>query len=127
VSNTDFVNSGSYLRTVFVFISGITTFTGLAGGAGFFGSGLTATGGGGGGGGATTGLLAVTGAVGLTAGAWTGWGLPAGCVFDTVLTTGFGFPLNWPFTGTAGALGVLDILDRGDFFAGMDTGFLAGA
>src|ERR1700730_5946324 len=52
VSKTDFVNSGSYLRTVFVFISGITTFTGLGGATGFFGStfgGVTATGGGGGG------------------------------------------------------------------------------
>ncbi len=39
-SSTDFVNSGSYFLTVFVLISGITTFTGLAGGAGFFGGGI---------------------------------------------------------------------------------------
>src|SRR6187402_1707031 len=49
VSKTDFVNSGSYLRTVFVFISGMTTLVGLAGGAaGFLISGLIDTGGGGG-------------------------------------------------------------------------------
>src|ERR1700730_3476191 len=46
VSNTDLVNSGSYLRTVFVFISGITTFTGFAGGAAFLGSCFTTVGGG---------------------------------------------------------------------------------
>jgi hypothetical protein len=127
VSNTDFVNSGSYLRTVFVFISGITTFTGLGGAAGFFGSGLIATGGGGGGG-AAIGLLAVTGAVGLAAGVWTGWGLPAGCVFDTAPGAEFGLPPSWTFGGTACALGVaaLDILDIGAFFVGMDRGFLAG-
>jgi hypothetical protein len=39
------VNSGSYLRTVFVLISGITTFPGFAGsGAAFLSSGLKATG-----------------------------------------------------------------------------------
>ncbi|HEV3325829.1 MAG TPA: hypothetical protein VG052_09490 [Puia sp.] len=104
----------------------MTTFTGLAGGAGFFGSGLTATGGGGGGG-AATGLMAVTGTACLMAGAWIGWDLPAGCVFDTMPETEFGFPPSWTFAGTACALGVLDILDIGAFFAGMDTGFLAGA
>ena len=83
VSNTDFVNSGSYLRTVFVFISGITTFTGRAGGVGFLASGLT---------------VAVVGAVGKAtavvlpmgtgvdvglAGAWAGAAFAAGaCVFD---------------------------------------------
>src|SRR6185295_9297368 len=39
-SRTDLVNSGSYFLTVFVFNSGITTFIGLAGGAGFFGGGI---------------------------------------------------------------------------------------
>src|SRR4026208_344211 len=39
-SSTDFVSSGSYFLTVLVFISGITTLTGLAGGAGFFGGGI---------------------------------------------------------------------------------------
>src|SRR6201999_4272637 len=69
VSNTDFVNSGSYLRTVFVFISGMTTFTGLAGKAGlvgvagFFVSGLGVTGGGGGGG--ATDLATMGAAVGF--------------------------------------------------------------
>ena len=38
------MNSGSYLRAVFVFISGITTFTGLAGGSGFLGGGGGGTG-----------------------------------------------------------------------------------
>jgi hypothetical protein len=126
VSNTDFVNSGSYLRTVFVFISGMTTFTGFGGAAGFFGSGLTATGGGGGGG-AATGLPAVTGAVCLAAGVWAGWDLAAGCVLDTVPETLFGFPASWTFGGAiCGFAGAdLDILDIGAFFAGM-TGFFAG-
>jgi hypothetical protein len=117
------------LRTVFVFISGMTTFTGLGGAAGFFGSGLTATGGGGGGGGAATGLLVVTGATGLAAGVWAGWDLAAGCGFDPMPETGFDFTVSWTFAGTACAFGVaaLDILDTGAFFAGMDTGFLAGA
>src|SRR5450755_3075300 len=45
MSSTDFVNSGSYFRTVFVFISGTTTLTAFTGGrTGFFGSGFTVTG-----------------------------------------------------------------------------------
>ncbi|GGB13693.1 hypothetical protein GCM10011511_41740 [Puia dinghuensis] len=64
MSNTDFVNSGSYLRTVFVFISGMTTFTGLAGTAGFFASGRGVMGGGGAGTEAT-GLAATGAAVGF--------------------------------------------------------------
>src|SRR6185437_15891261 len=103
VSNTDFVNSGSYLRTVFVFISGMTTFTGLAGGAGFFASGLGVTTGGGGGT-AIAGFPIGVVAIGLAC-------VCMGCTFA---------PANGVLA-TAGALAAgLDIL------LGMETGFLAG-
>jgi hypothetical protein len=73
VSNTDFVNSGSYLRTVFVFISGMTTLTGFAGGAGFLGSGLGVITGAGGGVAMAVFPVAAGVATGL-ADAWTGCG-----------------------------------------------------
>ena len=64
------MNSGSYFRTVFVFISGITTLVGFAGGgAGFFTSGFIATGGGGAGAtfpGVVLGAAGLTGVVGVT-------------------------------------------------------------
>jgi len=100
VSKTDFVNSGSYLRTVFVLISGITTFVGLAGGgAGFLTSGLIDTGGGGG----ITAFFTSSLGAGLVAA--TAGGGEAGCGFE------MGF----------------EILDTVDFLAGAITGFLAGA
>jgi hypothetical protein len=113
VSNTDFVNSGSYLRTVFVLISGITTLTGLEGRAGFLGSGLC--------------------------GATVFWGLeilPTGAVVGTGFAAGTG---GWGFTGATGGFetwfagawvvfaGVLAILGgMGAFFAATGAVFLAG-
>src|SRR5580704_13689008 len=95
VSKTDFVNSGSYLRTVFVFISGITTFTGLAGTAGFFASGLGA---GDGGGVTADAVLPATGGwAAVLAGAW------RGCVL---------IGDDWAFVGCAAVFTAgLDILD----------------
>jgi hypothetical protein len=123
------VNSGSYLRTVFVFISGITTFTGLGGTAGFLGSvlmiGLAVTGGVGGIG---TGLLATTGAACLTGAAA---GVTAGCL-SAVCDFDWLEPEEWAFETFAGTAG-LDILETAGFFvdtgadlAGVDTVFLAG-
>ncbi|HEV2483426.1 MAG TPA: hypothetical protein VGS79_27365 [Puia sp.] len=112
MSNTDFVNSGSYLRTVFVFISGMTTFTGLAGGAGFLASGLGVTWGAGGGAVIVdfTSGVAVTGLEGVC----------TGCTFAPVEGV----------LATAGALAAgLDILldIEADFLAGKGAGFLAAA
>jgi len=125
VSNTDFVNSGSYLRTVFVFISGITTFTSLAGGmATFLGSALDivlAVKGGVDGG---AGLLVIEGVDTCLAGAVTGvaTGLSAGCAFATggcVFATEPAAESDDPFE-TALATG-LDILDTTGFFTGTGT------
>src|SRR6201999_2675224 len=86
VSNTDFVNSGSYLRTVFVFISGMTTLTGLAGGTGFLASGLGVTTGAGGGV-AIAGFPVTTGAATGLANVCTGCGFtPAEGVLATAAT-----------------------------------------
>jgi hypothetical protein len=115
VSNTDLVNSGSYLRTVFVFISGMTTFTGLAGGAGFLASGL----------GVTTGTGGGVAIAGFPRGAVTGLaGVCIGCAFNPeegVLATA---------VDAAGALaaGLEDILDiEADFLAGIGVDFLTAA
>jgi hypothetical protein len=122
VSNTDLVNSGSYLRTVFVFISGMTTFTGLAGGAGFLASGL----------GVTTGTGGGVAMAGFPRGAVTGLaGVCIGCAFNPevgVLATA---------VDAAGALaagfedilaGLEDILDtEADFLAGIGVDFLTAA
>src|SRR5258705_461719 len=80
MSSTDFVNSGSYFRTVFVLISGITTLTAFTGGAtGFLISGFT-----------VTGLVFFTGfaVAALLATAFLAAGLAAflGCTFLTALT-----------------------------------------
>jgi hypothetical protein len=133
VSNTDFVNSGSYLRTVFVFISGMTTFTGFGGGTGFLGSGRAATGGGGGGA-ATTGLLVVTRAACLAAGAAVGWAtgcdFTATCVFGAGPGAVVGLTADGAFPAAVGLevllMAGLDILDTVGFLAGTGTGFLAG-
>jgi hypothetical protein len=118
VSKTDFVNSGSYLRTVFVFISGMTTFTCLGGAVGFFGSGLAATGVGGGGGGATG----------------AGWALIAGRAFGAgcVLATEgveVGFPASWTFPDPIDVLECetagFDMLETMGFLAGAGVGRLA--
>jgi hypothetical protein len=102
------------LRTVFVFISGITTFTGFAGGAGFFASGF---GGATVGGGVAIGILPVTAAeiIGLAV-VGDCWGFtPAAGVFEAR------FAGAWVFTGD------LAILDTAVFFTGVGTDFLAGA
>src|SRR4051812_5269602 len=101
VSKTDFVNSGSYLRTVFVFISGMTTFTGLAGGAaGFFTSCLIDTEGGE----VTMAFLASGAATGLVVAAvvaGAGCGLDAGLdILDTIV---FFMGPNGFFAGAVGA------------------------
>ena len=94
------------MRTVFVFISGMTTFTCFGGAVGFFGSGLTAVGVGGGGGAIAAGLagtavaaclagkalaclaaITVAGAEGV---------LTGGCVLDTEGVE-VGFPASWTF------------------------------
>jgi len=114
VSNTDFVNFGSYLRTVFVFISGITTFNGLGGATGFFGStfgGVTATGGGGGGV-ATACLVAAAWATGALD------GMPETVGFVDFTAAGW-------VLATEGAAG-LDILDTAGFFVGTGMDFFAG-
>jgi hypothetical protein len=125
VSSTDFVNSGSYLRTVFVFISGMTTFTCFGGAVGFFGSGLTAKGGGVGreaGWALTVGSGLAAGISGLAAGRGglamgsgdfaTGiGGFATGCVLATE-GAAVGFPVRWTLTGP--------------FLAGAGTGRLAG-
>jgi hypothetical protein len=116
VSKTDFVNSGSYLRTVFVFISGMTTFTCLGGTVGFFGSGLTATGVGGG---------------GATGAGWAltiGWAFGAGCVLATEGVE-VGLPASWTFPDPIDVLECetagLDILETAVFLGGADIGRLA--
>jgi hypothetical protein len=114
VSNTDLVNSGSYLRTVFVFISGMTTFTGFAGGAGFFASGLGVTTGAGGGV-AVTIFPATAGAATGLAAAWTGCDL---ATEEGVFATGAAGVLVAGFV-------ILDI--ETDFLAGEGAGFLAAA
>jgi hypothetical protein len=111
VSNTDFVNSGSYLRTVFVFISGITTFAGLAGGAGFFASGLEACGGGG------EGVTAV--AVLLATGGWA-------AVFAGVCPGTAFVAEEWVFVvGVAVFTAGLAILDTAVFLVGIEVFFFA--
>ncbi|HEY4108358.1 hypothetical protein [Puia sp.] len=109
------MNSGSYLRTVFVFISGITTFTGLAGGAGFFTSGLDVKGGGVGRAVATALPRGGAGVAGFAA-AW------ACCAFVTgAVTFEIGVVVAWLFA--AG----LEVLDTADFFVGKGGDFLADA
>jgi hypothetical protein len=107
----------------------MTTFIGFGGAAGFFGSGLTATGGSGGGG--AYALAAVIGAVCLVVGVGAGWGLAAGCVFEKAPDTTFGFPPSRAFPETVCGLwlALTDFvkLDIGAFFAGTDTDFFDGA
>ncbi|HXL74041.1 MAG TPA: hypothetical protein VN963_10510 [bacterium] len=107
------------MRTVFVFISGMTTFTGLGGAAGFFGSGLVATGVGGGGGGATGAGWALT----------VGRAFGAGCVLATEGVEA-GFPASWTFPDPIDVLECetagLDMMETGVFLAGAGVGRLAG-
>jgi len=101
----------------------MTTFTGLGGAVGFFGSilgGFIATGGGGGGG--ATGLVATAGAATLcfTAAVW------ADGAFDGVPETGEDFATGVWTLATDEAAG-FDILDTAVFFVGTGADFLAGA
>jgi len=90
----------------------MTTFTGLAGGTGFLGSGLIATGGGGGGAAAT--VLATMGAAAGLVGAW-------GCAFAAGRVLGFETGVE-----AVGCLAMgLDVLDTAGFFVGRGTDFLA--
>jgi hypothetical protein len=111
----------------------MTTFTGLGGMAGFFGSGLAATGSGDGGG-ATTGLLVVTRGACLVAGGAvgraTGCDFGATCVLGAGLGGAAGLTADGAFP-VAEVLEVvlttgLDILDTVGFLAGKGTDFLAG-
>jgi hypothetical protein len=128
VSNTDFVNSGSYLRTVFVFISGMTTFTCLGGAVGFFGSGLTATGAVGGA--IAAGLLVTAGAACLAIIVVAGAGgvLTGGCVLDREGAEA-GFEWIWIFPDPIDVLACetagLDICEMVAFLAGGAVGRLA--
>jgi hypothetical protein len=180
VSNTDFVNSGSYLRTVFVFISGITSFTGFAGvvtnflGSAAFAIVLAVKGGVEGGTG--TGLMATDGTACLVAAAVAAAGcgfaagggvfdkaFPPGCTFEGAPAAGFDMVRGF-FEGTETVLedttdfdgtdledteaafltgwttflatGLAILLATGPFladllppddWAGLATGFLAGA
>ncbi|HXB92715.1 MAG TPA: hypothetical protein VNU72_10510 [Puia sp.] len=136
------------MRTVFVFISGITSFTGLEGTTGFFASALgnglvigeAVTGGGG------TGLLIITGAAGFAGAAGTVFGGAAGeCVFPAagfallaggvfLVVTGTGFLAGG--TTTFFATGLAILLDTGAFladllppddWADLEAAFFAGA
>jgi hypothetical protein len=137
VSNTDFVNSGSYFRTVFVFISGMTTFTCFGGAVGFFGSGLAAAGVGGGVGvneGVLVGAAAVV-CLAAMAVAGVGWVLMGGCVLDAgsvvLVTEGAeaGFPARWTFPDPIDAFACetagLDMWDTVVFLAGGAVGRFA--
>jgi hypothetical protein len=99
----------------------MTTFTGLGGAAGFFGStfgGIAATGGGG----VVTGLPATAGAAtaDLAAAAW------ATGALDAVPEAGCGFAAAGWTLEREGAAG-LDILDTAGFFVGTGAVFLPGA
>ncbi|HEY4064798.1 MAG TPA: hypothetical protein VGM30_23000 [Puia sp.] len=129
MSNTDFVNSGSYLRTVFVFISGITTLTGFAGTTGFlfsvfsigFDAGFADTIGGGvamalpapG----VTGVCLTTGAIGAVADCFSEDAfVAAGCAFAAPAAADEAFE-----AGPAADLEILEVTTG--FFTGTGTGF----
>jgi hypothetical protein len=117
------------LRTVFVFISGMTTFTCLGGAVGFFGSGLIATGAGGGGA-IAAGLLVTAAAACLAAMVVAGADgvLTGGGVLDTEGAEA-GFPWSWTFPDPIDVLACetagLDIWETVAFLAGGAVGRLA--